>query len=106
LTDLPHMACAFYQADRTTAVMPKVIQTPDIMRMESRVLPGQSNVILSSAFAPWLVPIARDGRVEQPDFRGRADLPRLRLLQRDSLLSQFNGELVELQSLAEADRLD
>jgi hypothetical protein len=106
LTDLPHMACAFYQADRRKAVMPKVVHTPDIMRMESRILPGQGNGILSPAFAPLLVPIARDARVEQPDFRGRADLPRQRLIQRHSLLSQFNDELVDLQSLTEADRLD
>jgi hypothetical protein len=105
-TDLPHMACAFYQADQTPAVMPKVVHTPDIMRMESRVLPGQGAGILPPAFEPWLVPISRDGTVEQPDLRGRRDLARPRLAGRTSLVSRFNEELSELRGLAEADRLD
>src|SRR5262245_24791461 len=105
-TDLPHIACAFYQADRTPAVMPKVVHTPDIMRMESRILPGQGAGILSPAFEPWLVPISRDGTVEQRELRGRSDLPRLRLTGRAALVSQFNAELNALREMAEADRLD
>jgi hypothetical protein len=105
-TDLPHLAAAFYQADTTPAVMPKAICTPDLMRMDSRVLPGQGAGILPPAFEPWLVPVTRDGHVEQPDFRGREDLPRPRLLSRGSLVDQFNAELSQLRSLAAADRLD
>jgi Protein of unknown function (DUF1501) len=104
--DMPHMACAFQQADRTAAVMPKVFHTPDIMRMESRVLPGQGSGILSSAFAPWLVPIDRDGQVEQPRLRGYEDLPRERLLRRTSLVEQLNSEVRQLHALATANRLD
>jgi uncharacterized protein DUF1501 len=105
-TDLPHMACAFYQADRTPAVMPKIVQAPDVMRMESRVLPGQGTGILSPAFEPWLVPIDRNGTVQQPNLRGRSDLPRPRLTGRSSLVTQFNEELADLRRLADADRLD
>jgi hypothetical protein len=105
-TDLPHMGCAFYQADQTPAVMPKVVHTPDVMRMESRVLPGQGAGILSPAFEPWLAPVTRDGRALLPDFRGRDDLPRERLLARGSLVAQFNRELLHLRQLATADQLD
>src|SRR4029453_18636103 len=105
-TDLPHLAAAFSQADITPAVMPKAICTPDLMRMDSSVLPGQGAGILSPAFEPWLVPVTRDGHVQQPDFRGRDDLPRPRLLSRGSLVDQFNAELSQLRSLAAADRLD
>jgi hypothetical protein len=105
-TDLPHMASAFYQADRTPAVMPKVVTTPTIMKMESRVLPGQGAGILSPAFEPWLATVDRDGNAEQPAFRGREDLPRERLRGRTSLVSQFNQELTQLESLAQADRFD
>jgi hypothetical protein len=100
------MACSFYQSDRTHAVLPKVVHTPDIMRMESRVLPGQGAGILSPAFEPWLVPISRDGDVQQPELRGRDDLPRPRLAARSSLVARFNTELSQLRSLADADRLD
>src|SRR5262245_53728248 len=68
-TDLPHMAAAFSQADRTPAVMPKAVCAPDLMRMESRVLPGQGAGILSPAFEPWLAPVTREGQVQQRDFR-------------------------------------
>jgi len=105
-TDMPHMACALYQADRAPAVMPKVVHTPDVMRMESRVLPGQGAGILALAFEPWFVSVTRDGHVEQPDLRGRGDLPRPRLAARSSLVELFNQELAGLRSLAAADRLD
>jgi hypothetical protein len=105
-TDLPHMACAFYQADQTPAAMPKIVHTPDIMRMQSRVLPGQGAGILSPAFEPWLAPVSRDGLAEQPDLRGRDDLPKPRLATRSSLVAQFNQQVSQLRALAAADRLD
>ncbi len=105
-TDLPHIACSFYQSDRTSAVLPKVVHTPDLMRMDARVLPGQGAGILSPAFEPWLVPINREGVVQQPELRGRDDLPRPRLTARSSLVAQFNEQLGQLQSLADADRLE
>jgi Protein of unknown function (DUF1501) len=105
-TDLPHMAAAFYQADSVPAVMPKAIYTPDMMRMDARVLPGQGAGILSSAFEPWLVPVTREGEVQRPEFRGKEDLSRPRLAGRRSLVEQFNAELSDLRSLAAADRLD
>jgi len=105
-SDMPHLACAFQQADRRPAVMPKAVHMPDVMRMESRVLPGQGAGILSAAFAPWLASIDRDGRVEQPKFRGQEDLTRSRLAERASLVGQFNGQLAQLRAMAAADRLD
>lgn len=105
-TDKPHFGCALYQADRSPAVMPKVVHTPDVMKMGSRVLPGQGAGILSPAFDPWLVPVTREGNVQQPAMYGRDDLPRPRLVGRSSLVQLFNGELAKLLDLAEADRLD
>src|SRR5262245_24574501 len=105
-TDLPQMSAAFAQADQTPAVMPKAVCTPDWMRMESRMLPGQGAGILSPAFEPWLAPVTRDGQVQQRDFRGKVDLPRPRLVARGLLVEQFNDELDQLRGLAAADRLD
>ena len=106
MTDKPHFGCAFYQADRSPAVMPKVVHTPHVMKMGSRVLPGQGAGILSPAFDPRLVPVTCDGHVEQPAMHGRDDLPRPRLNGRASLVERFNGEVAHLSNLAEADRLD
>lgn len=109
-TDMPQLGAALYQADlqadRAAAVMPKVVSTPELMKMGSRVLPGQGAGILSPAFEPWLAPLSRDGQAERPALHGHADLPRSRLVRRRSLVEQFNGELRPLQQLAEADRLD
>jgi hypothetical protein len=105
-TDLPHVSSAFYQADTTPAVMPKIIATPDLMRMESRLLPGQGAGILSPAFEPWLVSVDRRGGVQQPELRGHSDLSRPRLVGRSWLVQRFNQELAELRVMAEADRLD
>ena len=67
-TDLPHMGSAFAQADRTPATMPKFLHTPDWMRMDRRVLPGQNAGILPASFAPFQVTVTRDGEVVKPDF--------------------------------------
>ena len=105
-TDMPHLACALFQADRSAGAMPTVVATPDVMTMGSRVLPGQGPGILSPAFAPWLAPITREGQAEQPALTGRIDLPCERLAERQSLVERFNREVQELELAAEAGRLD
>lgn len=92
-TDLPHAACAFAQADATSAAFPKVIETPERMAMERRILPGQSAGILSAAFDPFRVFVSRDGRVTKPDFDRQANVTLDRLLGRAELLDRLNGSV-------------
>ena len=105
-TDHPHMAAAFSQADRSPVVMPRAIQTPDLMRMGGRQLPGQNAGILSPAFNPILIPVSRAGEVQPPNFRGAEALSRERLVGRSRLVERFNAELRQLTALGHAGRLD
>ncbi|MGI8981007.1 MAG: DUF1501 domain-containing protein [Pirellulaceae bacterium] len=105
-TDHPHMAAAFSQADGVPVVMPRAMQTPDLMRMGGRLLPGQNGGILSPAFQPILVPVSRDGHVQPPNFRGAEQLTRERLMGRTRLVEQFNAELAELERVGQSGRLD
>ena len=105
-TDLPHMACALASADRRPAVMPKAIQIPDTMRMQARVLPGQSAGILGPSFDPFAVAISHAGVVARPEFTRQPEVSPTRLASRSSLLTEFNARLGRLERTVQADRLN
>jgi hypothetical protein len=90
-TDLPHMAAAFAAADRRRVVMPRAVQIPDVMKMQSRILPGQSAGILGPSFDPFPVAVSREGVVGKPDFMRQADVGDRRLAARSELLERLAG---------------
>jgi hypothetical protein len=71
-TDVPHISSALLRADKSPTAMPKAIQRPEIMKMESRVLPGQNGGILGPSFNPFLVELSMSGVVRKPQL-DRAD---------------------------------
>lgn len=89
-TDLPHMAAAFAAADHTPAVMPKAMRLPDVMTMQARVLPGQNAGVLGPSFDPFPVSVARDGRVDKPDFTRQPDVTDAQLANRSRLLGELD----------------
>src|SRR5205807_6858727 len=52
-TDFPQMGTIFGKVDRAPAAMPKVIELPETMKMEARILPGQNAGFLGSAHDPF-----------------------------------------------------
>lgn len=105
-TDLPHAGAAFGRADRTPAVMPKVIQLPELMKMESRVLPGQNGGVLGAAADPFLVDVTPDCEIHVPPFELTGELTTTRLQTRASLLERLNREAARLDSTECLERLN
>ncbi len=105
-TDFPQVGTAFGKVDRAAAVMPKIVELPETMKMEARVLPGQNAGFLGATYDPFRVSVSADGRVTPPEFAVRADTPPPRLAGRATLLQRFNRELSALRHRAETDDLD
>jgi hypothetical protein len=106
-SDFPQMGAAFGYVDRRPAVMPKVIELPETMRMEARILPGQNAGFLGSTHDPFRVEVTRAGRLVPPEFDSRRDVPAARLAKRATLLQRVNDRLAELDrhtGTAEFDR--
>lgn len=96
-TDAPHMAASFGYADRAAGVMPKVIQLPETMKMEGRVLPGQSAGYLGRAFDPFRVEVSSDGQVDKPELALRPGIDADRVGRLGALLDRLNGPLCRLE---------
>jgi hypothetical protein len=105
-TDLPHAGAAFGRADATPAVMPKVIQLPELMAMESRVLPGQNAGILGAAYDPLLIDVTPQCEVHVPPFALNTDLSVWRLRQRAALLERLDRQQSALEQTGRTGRLD
>ncbi len=88
--DVPHMAAAFGCVDPSPAAMPKVIELPETMHMEGRILPGQSAGFLGSSFDPFRVRLSPAGQISQPEFQLRQELSIERLNLRDKLLGALH----------------
>ncbi|MBC7820947.1 MAG: DUF1501 domain-containing protein, partial [Planctomycetaceae bacterium] len=104
-TDLPHLSSALLRADKSPTAMPKAIQLPEIMKMESRVLPGQSGGILGPSFDPFLVELSMAGVVQKPQLHRADGVSADRLRCRSALLREFDQNLSRLRHLA-TDRLN
>jgi hypothetical protein len=88
-TDLPHMAAAFAAADGRPVVMPRAVQIPDVMKMQSRILPGQNAGVLGPSFDLFPVSVSREGVVGKPDFTRQTDVSDARLAARSELLARL-----------------
>jgi hypothetical protein len=105
-TDFPQMGTVFGKADRAPAAMPKVIELPETMKMEGRVLPGQNAGILGAAHDPFRVAVTPEARIVPPDFSPRPDTPPARLAGRAALLRRFDHRLATLEAQAGLDHFD
>ncbi len=105
-TDLPHMGCAFGRADPERVVMPRVIQIPQTMAMEKRVLPGQNAGILGPSWDRFAVDVTHDGIVQPPEFDRPSDVSLNRLNARSTLLRTFQSRLNRIQNTAETSKLE
>jgi hypothetical protein len=105
-TDFPHMGTAFGKVDRRPAVMPRVIELPETMRMDARILPGQNAGFLGATHDPFRVTVTPDARVVPPEFAPRDDTPPDRLAGRAALVERFDAGVAEWQRRAEAEDFD
>lgn len=105
-TDFPQLGTLFGKVNRDPAAMPKVVELPETMKMDARVLPGQNAGFLGAAHDPFRVEVTRDSLVRPPEFAPRADLPPARLKKRASLLRQFDGRLSAVRAGAAHRDLD
>jgi hypothetical protein len=79
--------------DRTEAVMPRVVELPETMKMEARVLPGQNAGFLGATHDPFRVTVTPDARVVPPEFAPREDVAPGRLRDRGTLLAELDARL-------------
>lgn len=106
-TDFPQVGASFAFADRRPAAMPKVIELPETMKMEARVLPGQNAGFLGGSYDPFRVEMTRDGaRLVKPSLGLSAHLSRERLLGVGSLVEHCNRQRAWLETSAEVERFD
>jgi hypothetical protein len=106
-TDFPQMGSAFGASDRQSAAMPKVIELPETMKMEARVLPGQNAGFLGGSYDPFRVEVTREeARVVKPSLAIRDDVSSERLSQVGSLVERYNGHLARLEATADVRRFD
>jgi hypothetical protein len=97
-SDFPQMGAAFARLERSSAVMPQVIELPETMRMGARILPGQNAGFLGSAFDPFRVEVTSRTEVTRPDLARRPEIDGRRLARRSTLLSRLNSSVAEIQA--------
>lgn len=106
-SDSPQVGAAFGAVDRRAAAMPKVIELPETMRMEARVLPGQNAGFLGGSYDPFRVEVTREeARVVQPSLGLLPDISSERLGGVGSLLEHYNRRLAALEATAEVERFN
>ncbi len=96
--DMPHMAAAFGCVDPTVVAMPKVIELPETMHMEGRVLPGQNAGFLGTSWDPFRVRISPAGQISQPEFQLDRAMSVDRLNRRTRLLHDLHSQPVPIDA--------
>lgn len=106
-SDFPHLGASFGYADRRPAAMPKVIELPETMKMQGRVLPGQNAGFLGGSYGPFRVEITREeARLIKPSLGLVPEVSHERLSQVGSLVDRYNRQLARLEATAEVERFD
>ena len=88
--DFPQLGTLFGALDEAAAVMPKVVELPETMKMEGRVLPGQNAGFLGATYDPFRLEMGAETQILPPEFTPHADISRERLARRASLLEQVH----------------
>jgi hypothetical protein len=104
--DFPQVGTVLGNLNRQPAGMPRVIEVPETMKMDARVLPGQSAGFLGASWDPFRVQVKADGQVVPPEWARRSDLAPDRLTRRASLLETVNARYTAFESQAGSTRLD
>jgi hypothetical protein len=104
--DFPQFGAVLAKMNRNPAMMPPVVEVPETMKMDARILPGQSAGILGASWNPLRVEVTADGRVVPPELTRRSDVSAGRLAARASLLERVNARHATLESQGESVRLD
>lgn len=104
-SDHPQIGASFGVVDPRPAVMPKVVELPETMKMGARVLPGQGAGFLGAAHDPFRVRITPAAEVVPPDLDALPGLSPERLSRRASLLQRFDARLANLRNAAESGQL-
>ncbi|MBC8289470.1 MAG: DUF1501 domain-containing protein [Planctomycetes bacterium] len=90
-TDMPHLASALTRADTPALAMPRSIEIPEPMRIDARILPGQSAGVLGARWNPFPVHVTRAGEVMPPDVGRAEQVAETRLVQRRELLGSLRN---------------
>ncbi len=104
--DVPQMGSALLRVDRARAVMPKVIQIPETMKMGERILPGQNGGFLGPSYDPLRIDVTDQAQVQAPDFNLAGGVALQRLERRRTLLKTFQEQVARLEQTAEVQRFD
>jgi hypothetical protein len=86
--------------------MPRVVELPETMKMDARILPGQNAGFLGATHDPFRMTVTPDSRVVPPEFAPRDDTPPDRLASRAALLERFDAGVADWRRWAEADQFD
>ncbi|MEC7565000.1 MAG: DUF1501 domain-containing protein [Planctomycetota bacterium] len=90
--DHPHFASSFYRADPAPNTLPSSIEIPGPMRIDARILPGQTGGRLGSRWNPFPVHVTRDGTVIPPDLGRLERSTETNLNQRYELLQKIQNQ--------------
>lgn len=105
-SDFPQMGTLFGKADSARAVMPKVVELPETMKMGARVLPGQNAGFLGRTYDPFRVEVTPQAEVVRPALACLPEVTGQRLARRRSLLATLNGNLSQLRAQESSTDLD
>ncbi|MBX6313565.1 MAG: DUF1501 domain-containing protein [Isosphaeraceae bacterium] len=105
-TDFPHVGAAFGRVDQRPAILPKVVELPETMRMGARILPGQGAGFLGRTYDPFRVEVTPEAEVVPPAFLREPPMSRERQALRASLLKRFDRGLSALRAQAELAAFD
>lgn len=104
--DAPQIGTLFGRVDRQPAVMPKVVELPETMKMGARILPGQNAGFLGPIHDPYRVSVTPEAQVIRPELEPQPSLTGSRLDRRARLLGRLNDRVSTLDAHASAGYLD
>lgn len=99
--DHPQMGTAFGRVDHTPAVMPKVIELPETMKMQARTLPGQNAGYLGATYDPFRVDVTHEAEVMPPSFTLPPEISPARYARWTALTNEINRRQPRRETNAE-----
>ena len=90
--DHPHFSSSFYRADQAPNTLPSSIEIPGPMRIDARILPGQTGGRLGARWNPFPVHVTRDGTVIPPELGRLERSTEANLVHRYGLLQKLQNQ--------------